>query len=1597
MPNPPISISEIAVTAVADGAKQALARPVTDVFFRAYSRVFNANTTLRGEEDVEVFENLRKELKPFCNPETKGMLPSQVLACWDAIFICKESTGPVYTFQVPDVKKCKEQYATCAAIDGRFYKPFPLTGTILGILSAVKLIEVDKKHTVAKIVLGYIALVSLALTEISCPVSQFEVIQLLNNVTNVLVNKRQYRASFDEDALISLTKLNLCFFNFLKRPHPAKEGKIIPVAIERFQSLQLSITMQTFRALLILSEGGNKASLSTDPSHLAKGLIIDGDDKTTFSKTNPYKELLKYAAKMIEILYGTYKYEAIKQHISIPTQQESENYVRYCLANGQIAGLEVPWDREEALLYLLLQKYTGATSTSLKRATQDDEAIIKSSGALLRKIANWLRFHLYAASKIVDINFVVQVDGQAWLAKGEEAEFIKIFVQQYSELLTEFQNDLQTTHTQLASYIRQKSTKEHDILVLLGTSLAQNITELRESGLKPLANIEERLTLLFEELPEIRRRIFAEAGKFLNGSGYGFSLKYSASESKDRKDEAEVSRRAILPAAASIDLVVVEKISEIKKILEDYALGHQYSYTEQSPEFIKMTKEHQKRSIWIRNTLQLINPLAPTPTSLLDISREIFKLRESRDWPDFKASVGKSEIEKCLYKIEGIIHEQRGHNSLVDGFIESKKVPAERAPATLVSPQAFRLEKIDGDGECAFTVLEISRTYAHGLLQTNVAAIAHFFHENIAAELLTDKFCTYLIKCKATEASVIQLREKPQSYSQHLKIVRAYLDYDVRDKNIDKGWAHPNTLRAICSIEQIELYIWISPQEGLIAPNRATYMDFFEYKPEGRVTRRVDMLYVNNNHFNRLHPTKAGERPDYIVRDELNSDLAELELRPSKQGKVPVDLQAPSTFEMEHAPALIPPTTFVTYLDRGIKALESSTSDLKLRKELEGLLQIMAGLNGRVRKFAAVQANEWRRYHEAITLKRLESELHASLAPEAGQASQEHARKFLLHLHPHSQGEVSIHRVQRLPAELTGYKGKYFLKTGDNPKLVYITHDTARPIDTKINSTQGFDDKFGGFSIVTLPISDILMLIHYNQGQNPMIEWIRSKNDLQQQEVLFRAYNKAKSAALSAYFSSNSWLQSQSSAEYKSIVLGVEKLLASVSSPEEFGITTTDFLKAVERHLLLNTSDAEEMQRFTHEAKALDSLLTYIMDAFSSMKIPALNEEEKSRREFYQNVIRFLMVLGANPLIWMRKQKELKYHPPSALNPAVKTTQSRGFILAAELSALILSHLQFRASYLGDTLLLVGEKFKRLTNAVQAFAEHLYRCAGSEEESYIWSKISGILNIPDGARLERANLFWYTLELVYELLDEGLAATTAQSDQPCRHPRFDEKAEKFKSAAKTYVCRILQKEEDEETLEVNSGNLNEIQAKIGTGYVRNLGRATFIELCRAYFEIAEELDRLAKIRQSSKEMFNANARVSVAKHEAQEAKHEAQEAKAIAEESKRLLQEQCEKNKKMMEMLTVSYLSSYAGKKIADVVAKVKSCERDVSEQDIISIANAHFKMTLSVDDIIPPPPFNPTPSVAQNPHSMYSPREANSELNESSSAPLLVNPRRRV
>lgn len=93
--------------------------------------------------------------------------------------------------------------------------------------------------------------------------------------------------------------------------------------------------------------------------------------------------------------------------------------------------------------------------------------------------------------------------------------------------------------------------------------------------------------------------------------------------------------------------------------------------------------------------------------------------------------------------------------------------------------------------------------------------------------------------------------ERLKNYANNFDIIKLYLDYDIRDRKVAMGWAHPLVLQAIAELLRIDLYIWQKDGERLIPHQNLAYHHRSFADLSGGGFQRIDLLF-NGNHFDRL-------------------------------------------------------------------------------------------------------------------------------------------------------------------------------------------------------------------------------------------------------------------------------------------------------------------------------------------------------------------------------------------------------------------------------------------------------------------------------------------------------------------------------------------------------------------------------------------------------------------------------------------------------------------------------------------------------------------------------------------------------------------------
>ncbi len=150
----------------------------------------------------------------------------------------------------------------------------------------------------------------------------------------------------------------------------------------------------------------------------------------------------------------------------------------------------------------------------------------------------------------------------------------------------------------------------------------------------------------------------------------------------------------------------------------------------------------------------------------------------------------------------------------------------------------YIVHEVLGDGECGLTAFGITRTDAYELLCDNMLRIGYLLDAAVKEAMLSQEFENYLA-------------DNGVDFDNPNQVISAYINYDVRDRQIDHGWSHPAILQALAQIQGIGLRIWRRDDQENLIPHRTNEYDYAEHIPRG-ATQITDLVFVNGNHFNRV-------------------------------------------------------------------------------------------------------------------------------------------------------------------------------------------------------------------------------------------------------------------------------------------------------------------------------------------------------------------------------------------------------------------------------------------------------------------------------------------------------------------------------------------------------------------------------------------------------------------------------------------------------------------------------------------------------------------------------------------------------------------------
>lgn len=170
--------------------------------------------------------------------------------------------------------------------------------------------------------------------------------------------------------------------------------------------------------------------------------------------------------------------------------------------------------------------------------------------------------------------------------------------------------------------------------------------------------------------------------------------------------------------------------------------------------------------------------------------------------------------------------------------------------------QGYVRHDVEGDGNCGYTAFGITRDaayeYVRAAAEAEDPAVIERLGLAIPEVLITKNFYDYLrdrgIISEDVGFEQMFDEEKRRDFARDPRIIAAFIDYDIRDKRVELGWAHPATLQALAHIRNIRLRIWQLDDDDCLIPHEdPRYVD---YTPSD-YDSMTDLLYLGN-HFERL-------------------------------------------------------------------------------------------------------------------------------------------------------------------------------------------------------------------------------------------------------------------------------------------------------------------------------------------------------------------------------------------------------------------------------------------------------------------------------------------------------------------------------------------------------------------------------------------------------------------------------------------------------------------------------------------------------------------------------------------------------------------------
>lgn len=513
-------IQDIALDLAKNSTKSissAIIGAITPNFFvTTYHKLIHSKISLTSKDEITAFNYLIDALADFCDPSEPLDISPDIGACW-SIFTYTKICESVYEFKNPFSLRVQNQdYSNRTTTKGKTYWDCPFTSAILSLASKAPCMQDNAKQSLAKLGFGYIALVSLTISTFETDESKYNGIKHLNQVVNALISSEYCRKLFGAENTEVLVQLSNRISKFFSIKHAQMGATIIPRAINNFALLSKELASELFSILLVATEGHGKKTISRDYQRILEDQITVEKEPKQFNPNNPYKTLLKTSASCLSALNSEPTYYDSLSLLNLPADLSVKQYITNNLAMGLLGS------RNHSALYLFLQTVDAKTQKVVWLETDNLKGISDTSNELI-KIAKWLKHLLVISSVVKDLNLLLSMDGQRWLAQGSDAEIIQQFITKTHTDIARLKDDMDTLRDFLRGRLRAGIGPEHEILKKIQKIYSTTET-LQTKGISPLLNIEEKFLVVAEYVENVRYQFFARIITRLNNSGLGFLI-----------------------------------------------------------------------------------------------------------------------------------------------------------------------------------------------------------------------------------------------------------------------------------------------------------------------------------------------------------------------------------------------------------------------------------------------------------------------------------------------------------------------------------------------------------------------------------------------------------------------------------------------------------------------------------------------------------------------------------------------------------------------------------------------------------------------------------------------------------------------------------------------------------------------------------------------------------------------------------------------------------------------------------------------------------------------------------------------------------------